>query len=343
MPRTLKFSGRKSRSTPPTNGNAVNKTRPPTSEGIQDAANTIEAQFLNSPQFEHDVLNDHLGFRLVCKVETLNPLRSFKGRGTDWFVHQLCESGPPETQLVCASAGNFGQGLAYACRKRGLELTIVTARGANAYKCERMRQLGAEVRLAGHDFDAAKAEARRYAEGNGLLYVEDGREPEIAEGAGTIGLELTTYPESFDAVLIPVGNGALINGIGTWFKSASPTTKIVGVVAASAPAMARSWQQNSVVTTESADTIADGIAVRIPVPEALETMRHTVDDIILVSDEHIVQAMRLAHRTLGLVLEPAGAAGLAAALSAAERFEGQRIATPLCGSNLTAEQLEQWL
>ena len=169
-------------------------------ETIEQAAKVIDPVFLNTPQFESDALNEALGMSLVVKVETLNPIRSFKGRGTDYFVNQHGDA----SVFVCASAGNFGQGMAYACRKRGVPLTVFAAESANHFKLERMRHLGAEVKLAGHDFDAAKETARAYAEQNGAVFVEDARDPETAVGAGTIGLELSQYPEPFDAVLVPL-------------------------------------------------------------------------------------------------------------------------------------------
>ena len=233
--------------------------------------------------------------------------------------------------------------MAYACRKRGVPLNVFAAEDANPFKLERMRHLGATVKLAGHDFDAAKEAAKAYAEQSGAVFVEDARDPETAVGAGTIGLELSQYPEPFDAVLVPLGNGALINGIGAWFKAASPNTRIIGVVAAGAPSMDLSWRSGEVQTTDKAATIADGIGVRVPVPEALEAMRYTVDDILQVDDTTILGAIRLAHETLGVVLEPAGVVGLAAATVYKDRFASQIIATPLCGSNLTKEQIEQWL
>jgi threonine dehydratase len=312
----------------------------PTVEHIERAARVIAPVFLNSPQFELDVLNEALGLRLVCKIETLNPIRSFKGRGADYFVQCL---GSVDTRLVCASAGNFGQGLAYACRKRGLTLTVYAAASANPLKLDRMRQLGAEVRLAGADFDAAKAAARAEAEAQGFWFVEDGRDTAITEGAGTIGLELCRYDADFDALLVPLGNGALINGIGTWYKARRPQTQIIGVVAAGAPAMAESWRLDTLVCTEQVDTIADGIAVRVPVPEALDVMKSTVDAVLRVDDEALCQAMQLAHRLVGVVVEPAGVAGLAAAMVYRERFAGQVLATPFCGSCLTEAQMRQWL
>lgn len=233
--------------------------------------------------------------------------------------------------------------MAYACRKRGISLTVFAAKNANALKLERMNALGANLRLEGSDFDAAKEAARAYAKANGLTFVEDARDIETAEGAGTIGLELSRYPEKLDAVLIPLGNGALINGIGAYLKAKSPQTKIIGVVASGAPSMDLSWRAHEIITTKQADTIADGIGVRLPIAEALAAMRQTVDDIVQVTDEQILDAMRLAHRTVGTVLEPSGAVGLAAAQVYKERFQNKLVATVFCGSNLTPEQMQAWL
>ncbi|MEO0532669.1 MAG: pyridoxal-phosphate dependent enzyme [Cyanobacteria bacterium P01_A01_bin.123] len=308
-------------------------------QAISHAFQSIDPVFLNSPQFELDALNAVLNARLVLKVETLNPIRSFKGRGTDYFVRQNAH----ESAFVCASAGNFGQGMAYACRKHHIPLTVFAAETANPLKLERMQQLGAEVKLAGADFDAAKDAGKAYAVAQDYPYVEDGHAVEVSIGAGTIGLELSGYPNPIETLLIPIGNGALINGIGTWFKANHPATQVIGVVAAGAPAMDLSWRQGGMVTTKTVDTISDGIAVRLPVPQALKAMKSTVDNIVQVSDAATLTAMKLIHRLAGIVVEPAGAVGLAAAMVYQDQFVGQVIGTPLCGSNLTQAQMTQWL
>jgi threonine dehydratase len=307
---------------------------------IEEAARCIDPVFLGSPQYEAQILGDELGLRLVCKVETTNPIRSFKGRGTDYFLHRM---GGEEGRLVCASAGNFGQGLAHAARKRNVPLTVFAAENANRAKVEGMRRLGAEVRLEGEDFDGAKAAARVLAESEGWRFVEDGREAEIAEGAGTIALELCRWPEPLDALLVPLGNGALLSGVGTWMKARAPSTEVIGVCAIGAPAMALSLREGVVNTTERVDTIADGIAVRVPVKEALSDLSGVVDDVLLVDDETMVEAMRLLFWKMGLAVEPAGAAGIAALLAHRERLAGALVATPLCGGNLTEQQIRRWL
>ncbi len=286
-------------------------------------------------------MSEACGARVVLKIETVNPIRSFKGRGSDWLCERLALA--PGSELVCASAGNFGQGLAWAGARRGLRVTVFAARTANSFKVERMRALGADVRLEGDDFDAAKDAGCAHAEASGARFVVDGREPPISEGAGTIAVELGRWAEPFDALLVPIGDGALIAGIGAWARARMPGTQVIGVCAAGAPALALSFRAGRPVSTPAADTIADGIAVRVPVPEALEDLRPVVDDIVLVQDESILAAMRLLLAETGLVVEPAGAAGLAALLEHGGRWKGARVATPVCGGNLTREQIARWL
>jgi len=271
--------------------------------------------------------------RLILKVETVNPIRSFKGRGADFLVSGLPNDSPA---LVCASAGNFGQGMAYAARKRGFRLIVFAAETANCLKLDRMRQLGAEVRLAGCDFDQAKESARAFAEETGARFIEDGREPAISEGAGTIAMELGRSVHAFDFALAPLGNGALLAGIGTWMKATAPATRMIGVCAAGAPSMALSLRHQKIECTESVTTIADGIAVRVPVPGALADLAGVVDEVLLVEDQALIEAMQLVFRQHGLLVEPAGVAGLAAAITFRDRFQGATVVTPLCGGNLTA-------
>jgi threonine dehydratase len=312
---------------------------PPSASRIAEAREAIDPVFLGSPLVRRSTLDAVLGCRLHVKVETLNPIRSFKGRGASWYVARRDGDGP----LVTASAGNFGQGVAWAARSRGLRLTVFSATTANPLKLDAMRRLGAEVRLSGGDFDSAKAAAVEFALAGGGTLVVDGDEPAVAEGAGTIAAELTEADVRPDVILVPLGNGALATGVGAWLKAACPTTRVVAVVAKAAPCMKTSFDTGSVVETGTASTIADGIAVRVPVPYALDTMRGTVDEVVAVTDEDILAAMRLCHERLGLVVEPAGAAGLAAVVARPQVFSGQDVATILCGGNLTPAQIRTWL
>jgi threonine dehydratase len=308
-------------------------------ENIRDAVRSIDRVFLNTPQYHADSLSRLLGTRIVVKVETANPIRSFKGRGAEYLVSKVA----PKTKLITASAGNFGQAMAYACVRRNIELTVYASVNANEFKLERMRTLGATVVLHGADFDAAKIEAKRIAAETGVRLVEDGLDAETGEGAGTIGMELGEWGDPFDAVLLPLGNGALACGVGRYLKQVSPQTRIIAIQSAGAPAMLESWQQKRLVTFDSISTIADGIGVRIPIPECVRDMEGIIDDGIVVQDASLIEAMRLAHEHLGVVLEPSGAAGLAALLENRERFGDQTIAVVLCGGNLTPEQMKLWL
>lgn len=306
---------------------------------IAQAARVIDPVFLQSPQFECEPLSRRLGVNTLLKVESVNPIRSFKGRGASYLLHRLGDGARP---IVCATAGNFGQGMAYACRKRGVKITIYAPHTASRLKLDRMNQLGAKIELEVGDFDQAKDAAKRHAEKTGELYIEDGRLGAIAEGAGTMALELTGAAGPIDAVFVPLGNGSLVNGIGTWFKHHSASTRIVAVCAKDSPSMAVSYRSGK-PTDAPSTSVADGIAVRVPVPEAVATMKHTVDEVMLVSDDDMLEWIRHLHRDAGLVIEPAGAAGLAAIAGATERYRDARVAAILTGGNLTEQQVRTWL
>ena len=301
-------------------------------DNIARAARDIDAVFRGTPQFEAEALGKRIGARIVLKVETANPVRSFKGRGADFYMR---EQPRPPAAIVTASAGNFGQGLAWAARARGVALTVFAAETANPLKVERMRSLGAVVELRGVDFDEAKSHARAFGGARGVRFVEDGREPAIAEGAGSIAVELCNWPEPIGAVIVPLGNGALLGGIGAWMKARSPATRVVGVCASRAPAMRESLLSGRPVESASANTIADGIAVRVPVPEALDYLRPVVDEVMLVSEDSLLAATRIVMEETGLLAEPAGAAGIAALLEYPALRAAGLVATPLCGSNVT--------
>ncbi len=333
---------------------------------IDLARDAIDPVFLDSPQRVSRGLG--LGaVTVLLKIETENPIGSFKGRGASWWLH-----GRTPEPVVCASAGNFGQGLAYAAKRRGAVAEVFAAETANPSKLAAMESLGARVHLHGRDFDEAKARAVEYAAEHGLGYVEDGDADEIAEGAGTIALELLRYPGRLAAVYVPVGNGALINGVGSLLRARSPgtrvvavyvpvgngalingvgsilrarspATRVIGVCAGGAPCMERSWRSGVATSTELADTIADGIATRVPVPRALEHLVGVVDDMVLVSDDQMIEAMRRLWRVEGIVAEPAGAASLAGALADPARPPCGTVAVIISGSNLDPRRRSEWL
>lgn len=310
---------------------------------IEAANRAIDPLFLGTPQFVDPGLAAHLGCELLLKVETLNPIKSFKGRGASWTMQSLvakavaADSGIE--RVICASAGNFGQAIAYAGRTAGMPVTVFAATTANTAKILQIREFGAEVVLTGHDFDAAKEAARAYAEATaGVRFVEDAADLETVVGAGTIGLELA--PEKLDLLLVPLGNGALVNGIATWLNPHSPDTRIAGICAAGAPSMYESWKAKKVIATETAATIADGIAVRLPISSAVHLTTELVDDVVLVEEAEIREALRVVRDHAGLLLEPSGVIGIAALLAYPDLRHG-RVGTILTGANLSPQLLAE--
>jgi threonine dehydratase len=308
-------------------------------ELIERASQVIDPIFLNTSQFFCEPLSQALGVQLAIKIETLNPVRCFKGRGADFLVSQFQE----KTPIVCASAGNFGQAIAYACRKHRIPLTVYAGVTANPLKIERMQALGAKVILQGEDFDAAKQAAREAATQHHHRFVEDGLEIETLAGAGTMGLEWLQFPEALDVLLIPLGNGAMLNGVARVLKAHRPQTQIVAVQAAGASAMTESWRSGQVVIHKQMQTIADGIGVRVPIPEALQDMEGLVDDALLVQEDNILKGMQLLHSHAGIVPEPSAAVGVAVILENPTQFQGKRVGTIICGGNLTKQRVKDWL
>lgn len=285
-----------------------------TADAIRDAAAAIDPAFTRSPQYVHGGLSQRLGVPVVVKIETVNPIRSFKGRGTWIAVHGLAGEGRigPDRPIVVASAGNFGQGVAYAARAIGVPAVVFTSRHANRGKVARMRALGATVIADGEDFDDARGASERYAAEHGAEILVDGDDPRISTGAATLGVELTDAIDagvlpSIAVASVPVGNGALIDGVGSWFRHASPGTRVVGVQAAGADAMTRSFAAGRPIDGDHVDTYADGIASRIAVPRAVELMFGRVDAMHTVRDEALHEAQAELTEELGITVE--GAAG----------------------------------
>jgi threonine dehydratase len=291
---------------------------------IVDAVDIIDPAFLGSPQFVSARLSAKLGREVVVKVETLNPIGSFKGRGT-WLLGQELD---PARTWVCSTAGNFGQGLAYAARARGAKVDVFVSPAVTAAKVASMRALGAEVRESDRPEAAARAHA---ADADERVHVIDGLHPEVAEGAGTIGVELEAAGP-IDTAIVQVGDGALITGVACWLKSVAPDIRVVGVCASGAPAMARSFAAGHPVSTDGTDTIATALAVSEPIAESLTRVRALVDDIVLVDDDDLRAAMELIAETVGVLVEPAGAAGVAALTRHGANLPGERVAVLLTGA-----------
>jgi threonine dehydratase len=293
-------------------------------ERIEAAVAEIPAVFRRTPQFLDERLSTELGRSLVVKVETLNPIGSFKGRGASLLTRSL----DPAREWVCSTAGNFGQGVAFAARARGAQVQVFVSPAVPAGKVASMRRLGATVDV----HDRPTAAAREYAaETDDRLLVVDGLDPAMAEGAGTIGLELEAAGP-FDVAVVQLGDGALISGVACWLKSVSPRTCVVGVCASGSPAMARSLAAGHPIADPGTGTIATAIAIEEPVPESFARVQALVDDVVLVEDDDLRAAMTLIADSLGVLVEPAGAAGVAALRRHGAELSGERVAVVLTGA-----------
>ncbi len=308
---------------------------------IRAARRVIDPVFLGSPLYRCEALEPGLGCAVSIKLETANPVRSFKGRGAEVVASLLAGNG--SRAVVCASAGNLGQALAWSGRGRGLDVTVVASRFAPAGKLDRIRALGARLDLVDGDFDMARDRAAAVALHEGVRLVEDSLDIETCEGAATIGLELTDTAPSFDAVLIALGGGALASGVGHVLKALAPEVEVICVQPLGAPAMTYSWRQRRVVTTDSTDTIADGVAGRRPIPAVLDDLLLVADDAVLVQEASIIAGMRMLLDQAGLVVEPSAALGIAAVLEDRDRFAGRHVATIVCGSNVDADAYRRWV
>jgi threonine dehydratase len=307
---------------------------------MRSAASRIHPTFRGSPQFVHEALSTVAGRPVVVKVETVNPIGAFKGRGCWLAVAGLAGEGTagPDRPIVVASTGNFGQGVAFAARAHGIPAVVFADEHANSRKLDRIRQFGAAVVQEGRDFDAARAAAEAFAAGHEAMLLVDGQDPRIAAGAATLAVEITVGIEAGDLppirqAFVPVGNGALIVGVGAWLRHAAPECRVIGVQSEAAPSMTLSWRAGQAIETPSAATFADGIATRVPVPEALEMMVDRVDDMILVSEDALRAAQAELTAALGITVEGAAAASWAGLLATPGEGAALLIVT---GSNVSA-------
>jgi len=312
---------------------------------VRAAVARIPPVFRSSPQYVNEVLSARLGDPIVVKVEAVNPIGSFKGRGTWLAVEALAgeERAAADRTIVAASTGNFGQGLAYAARAFGILAVVFADDDANPVKLDRMRHLGATVIQAGRDFDEAREAAERFARERDADLIVDGQDPWIAAGAATIALEVTDAIEAaavppIASAYVPLGNGALLTGIGAWLRHAAPACRVVGVAAAAASCMVRSLRSGRIIETPDAATYAEGIACRVPVPEALDMLQGRFDDLVLVSEDQLHAAADELRAATGITAEGAAAAswaGVVAADAAGTRPAGASLVI-LTGSNVAA-------
>ncbi|MBB1155654.1 MULTISPECIES: threonine ammonia-lyase [Amycolatopsis] len=308
---------------------------------IRVARQRIDPAFLDTPLYRCEALERDLGCAVSIKLETANPVRSFKARGTEVVASALADS--RASAVVCASAGNLGQALAWSGRGRGLDVTVVASRFAPAAKLDRIRALDARLELVDGDIETARDRAAAIARHDGIRLVEDSLDLETCEGAATIGLELVDAVPAFDAVLIALGGGALATGVGHVLKECAPGVEVICVQPLGAPAMTRSWHQRRVISTDSTDTIADGVAGRFPIPAVLNDLLLVADDAVLVQEASIIAGMRMLFERAGLIVEPSAALGVAAILEDPDRFAGRHVVTVVCGSNVDAASYRRWI
>jgi threonine dehydratase len=246
--------------------------------------------------------------RVLLKREDLNELGAFKWRGALPVLEAYRARGA--RGVVTASTGNHGAATAWAAARLGLSASVFVPYSASRAKLGRIASLGAELRESGSDFDAAKELARGFAREKGLPFFEDGDEPAQYEGYGAIASEILESAGAPGAVVVPVGNGALIGGIGEVLRHRAPNTRLVGAIAKEAPVMALSWRAGRAVDCDRMATFADGIAVRVAVPRAVEVLHRVVDRMETVSEREIARAVGL-YAAAGIRAEGAAAAALA--------------------------------
>jgi len=307
----------------------------PTRATLEAAARVVHAVLAPTPQYCWPLLGQRVGAEVWVKHENHTPTGAFKLRGGLVLLERLKRERPKLAGVVSATRGNHGQSLAYAGRRHGVRTVIVVPHGNSRDKNAAMRAWGAELIEQGRDFDEARLHAAKIAEDQRLEFVGPFM-PDLVAGVGSYAMELYAGAPALDAVYAPIGCGSGICGLIAWRDALGLTTRVIGVVSAHADCYARSFEAGRPIETESANTFADGMAVRVPVPEALAAIRAGAERIIRVTDDEVKAAMRhFFHDTHNLV-EGAGAAALAALLKDPER-KGDRFAVIASGGNIDRE------
>jgi len=297
------------------------------------------AEFLPvTPTVQSPLLSKRYGFEVWLKLETESPVGSFKARGALRCLKVRAKEG--HRTFVTASSGNHGMAVAYAGQRLGLTTHIFVPKNASRRKLDLIGHFTPNLVLTDGDFDAAKVTAREYATKHGFYFIDDGAELTIVEGTGTIALEVLNVIQP-DVVIVPVGNGALISGIGVVVKQLSPETRVIGVQPEGAPTMYLSWKERRPVEIEKAWSVADGLVSRVAVPMAVEMMNKVVDDMLLVSEDEILEALRLFVEAESRIVEPSSAAAVAA-LSRPE-LRASSVVTIMTGRNIEAGRLKELL
>lgn len=311
--------------------------KPPTFDDVLQARTRIAPHLRPTPLYTWPALSELVGAELWVKHENHQPVGAFKVRGGVNLVSQLSEE-ERGRGLVTASTGNHGQSIAFAARIFGVRAIVCVPEGANPLKVGAIRALGAEIVTAGCDFDEAREHCEQLATEHGYRYVHSGNEPHLIAGVGTETLEILEEQPRIDVVVVPVGGGSGAAGACIAAKGIRRDVEVIAVQSEAAPAAYRAWKTRE-LTEDQMGTVAEGLATRVPFELPQQILWDSLDDFVLVSEEEIRTATRLMIEGTRNLVEPAGAAPLAAAISLGERLEGQRVALICSGGNISLEQL----
>ncbi len=314
----------------------------PTYADVLAAAPVVHRYIRPTPLYEWPALSRLLGCRYLLKHENHTPTTAFKVRGGVYLVSRLSQE-QRQRGIIACTTGNHGQSLAYACRLFSVRCVIVVPEGNNPDKNAAMRTLGAELVEHGRDYDEARVHCEELRHERRLRYVHSANEPDLIAGVGTYALEIFDEVPAPDVLFVPVGLGSGICGTALVAAARNPNTQIIGVQSEGAPAVTLSWRAGRPVECERAVTFAEGMATRVPAEMTLGIMRQRVQDMVLVSEEELRQAVALLLRVTHNLAEGAGAAATAAALRWRERLAGKTVVGVLSGGNLDLRELPRIL
>jgi len=309
---------------------------------LEAALRLVHQAFPPTPQYAWPLLAARTGAEVWVKHENHTPTGAFKVRGGITYLDALTRTRPTVAGIVSATRGNHGQSLAYAGARYGVPVTIVVPHGNSQEKNAAMRALGATLVEHGADFDAARAHAAELAATRGLEFAPSFA-PDLVRGVATYAMELFRAAPLLDALYVPIGLGSGICGCMMARDLLGLRTEIIGVQSTAAPAYALSLAAGHPVAVPSADTRADGMAVRIPDPEALALIRRGAARIVTVSDAEVAAAIRAYWQDTHNLAEGAGAAPLAALLQEADLMRSRRVGLVLCGGNIDLALFRDWV
>jgi threonine dehydratase len=303
------------------------------------ARRRIEPYLRPTPLYRYPALDSLAGAKLWVKHENHQPVGAFKVRGGVNLVRQLTAA-ERRRGVITASTGNHGQSIAYAANLFGVRAIVCMPEQANPVKVESMRALGAEIVFHGQDFDDAREYCEKQSAEHGYRYVHSGNEPMLIAGVGTYTLEMLEAQPDIETIIVPVGGGSGAAGACTVAKAVRPSIEVIGVQSEAAPAAYRSWKGRALIT-DATSTFAEGLATRTAFELPQRILWRLLDDFVLVSDDALRAATRtMIEKTRNLV-EPSGAAALAAVLADPERFAGRTVAIVCSGGNISPAQLVQ--